>query len=114
MWLGATRVSITSSGARACVSTLAAELLVVHALVVLGRRGRLGRIGFRLPCGGADGVRVRELHVRDDLPEVARDLRRDRPLEHREERAERLDREPRLVEVAALGRELVVAERGDG
>src|SRR5689334_8579219 len=65
-----------------------------------GRRGFLGRSG------------VCELQVCEHLAEVAQRLLGDRAVEHRDQRAERLDREPRLVEVAGVPAQPVIAERG--
>src|SRR5207244_8402111 len=47
------------------------------------------------------------------LAEVARDLRGDGSFEHGEERLERLDRKPRLLEVAVRFTQAAVAERAD-
>src|SRR5215211_6866929 len=69
---------------------------------------------FAVASAIRDGLRVCELHVGGDLVEVADDLLRHRTLEHRDERAHRLDRQPRLLEVAVLGAEAAVAERRDG
>src|SRR5215210_8156016 len=70
----------------------------------------------RLPGSGAarDGVRKGELEARRPLLEVGRQLRRNCPGEHGRQRAERLDREPYLLEVRLVLAEAPVRERGDG
>src|SRR5262249_14803583 len=70
---------------------------------------RLGLVG-RVLCGGCS---VGQLHVREHLAEVANDLFGDSAVEHRKERLQRLDGQPRLVEVTVLATEAVVAERRD-
>src|SRR5438067_7106881 len=56
---------------------------------------------------GGGGVGIRELQVRDDGLQVLALLLR----EDGDERLQRVDREPRLVEVARVGRQLAVRER---
>src|SRR4051794_9828200 len=57
--------------------------------------------------GGGGGVGIRELQVRDDGLQILALLLG----EHAEERFQRLDREPRLLEIPRLLRELPVGER---
>src|SRR3954471_6537910 len=76
------------------------------------RRVSPARAGFYhmqlLRCVG-----VGELEIGRDLLEIADELFRSRPLEHRQKRPQRLDRQPRLVEVPILLGQLPVAERRD-
>ena len=69
-----------------------------------------------LPSGSAlalGGVRVRELEVRRHLLEVAHELLARGSVENGDERAQGLDGEAGLVEVAVLLGEPPVPERGD-
>src|SRR6266576_3867224 len=59
------------------------------------------------------GVGVGELEVRRHLPEVPEDVLPDRALQNGDECPHRLDREPRLVEIAVLLGQPAVAERRD-
>src|SRR6476646_3042233 len=59
-------------------------------------------------------LRVRELHVRGHLIQIAVDVCGDGVLQQGDDRAQRVDRELRLLEVACLLAEAPVAERGDG
>src|SRR4051794_12890717 len=66
--------------------------------------------GRFLSHGGVRGVSVGQLEVRRDLLEIADELLRRGPLQHRQERSERLDREVGLLEVAVALGQLPIAE----
>src|SRR4051795_1027002 len=70
--------------------------------------------GRFLSHGGVRGVSVGQLEVRRDLLEIADELLRRGPLQHRQERFERLDREVGLLEVAVALGQLPIAEGRNG
>ena len=65
----------------------------------------------RIFLDGPGRVGVGELEVRGHLPEIPQHVLRHGALQDREDGAERLDCEPRLLEIAVVRRELAVAER---
>src|SRR4051812_6074165 len=77
------------------------------------RRVSPARAGF-YHMGLLGRVSVGQLEVRGHLLEVPHDLLTRHALEDGQERAQGLDRQPRLVEIAVLLRELPVAERRHG
>src|SRR3954452_16722135 len=69
--------------------------------------------GRFLSHGGVRGVSVGQLEVRRDLLEVADELLRCGPVQHRQERSERLDGEVRLLEVSVALGQLPIPEGRD-
>src|SRR5262249_25949524 len=63
--------------------------------------------------GRSGGLRVGELHVRDPLLEVAGEIGRNGVRQRRDERPQGVDRQLRLLQVAALLPQVPVPERRD-